>query len=111
MRAIDNYDWGTISQPPSTVADLKDLYRLLGDDGDCWGTALSAWFNVADYLYATNGDVPEHWGFRPGAMGCSVDPDDVWFPTFEDTQTETLERWGDVLMRYCRMLRTAGLDY
>ena len=31
-----------------TYKDIKDEYRLIGDDGDPWGSSVEIWFAIAE---------------------------------------------------------------
>jgi hypothetical protein len=98
-------------------ADLKADYRLQSDGGDPWGSAMSAFFQVANEMHRRGMDHPQEWKYHPGA-GRMEGPED-W--TDENTPgfawecvhatDDALEALGALLSRYIDKLRTAGHSY
>lgn len=45
------------------------------DSGDPYGSAMSLWFDAAEYLYFELGeDVPDHWKFGPSPFQTEIEP-------------------------------------
>ena len=55
---------------------------------DPWGTAMSAFFAVCDYLHTQGVVIPRGWGYRPGAAG----------PACEGYEYETLAELAPSIM-------------
>ena len=92
--------------------DLISDYKLSHDPGDAWGSAMGAFFDLAAELYNRGDDIPDEWGYRPGAMGGDPrDSDSYNFELFDTADTADLERFGALLHRYTDFLRAAGRNY
>ncbi len=91
-------------------AHLKSEYRLC-NCGDSWGDAMHWSFTVADELYSREGFTPEHWKYKPSILGPSNDPDNYATQQVIEVGTDTLIMFGELLHRYCRLLRHLGKDY
>lgn len=106
---------------------LRDSF----DEYDPWGSALGAHFDIAECLYRHDQEIPEWWEFRPSPL---LDAGDTFDPEWEGYFAAGLEAWatgdlpfwahpdskatfddmrhaGNVLARYCNLLRLAGKDY
>ena len=86
----------------------------LSQDGDDWGWSMSCLFAIADVLY-DEGLVPDEWHFRQSPFGPNaesweyqriLDLVDCKYATLDDV----LE-FGNILNRYCDILRAQGRDY
>ena len=55
--------------------------------------------------------VPDEWDYNPGMGGDPREPDSFFFDVFAEAVTADLERFGELLHRYTRMLKAAGLSY
>jgi hypothetical protein len=96
-----------------TYQQFKLEYRL-NDDGDKWGTAMQALFDIAAELWErTDGAYPpEHWQYRPSPIaGDQRELESAMYEVCLMADTETLVRFGNVLNRYTDCLRNAGMDY
>lgn len=89
---------------------LKSEYRIF-DSGDPWGDSMHWLFTVADELHFREGFTPEHWKFRPSPAGPANDPDDHATTLACEVGAEALVKFGNLLHRYCRLLKHKGLDY
>lgn len=95
-------------------------------DGDRWGWALGHHFDIAEVMYGLGSEIPDAWDYQPSpALRESRGTDDYaehvgndWI--FDELttglseglwSTDDLRHAGNVLHRYCRVLRIAGLDY
>lgn len=86
--------------------------------GDPWGTAMSLWFDICDWLTVQGVSVPAHWEYRPSPfLPHSIEEHKATWESevppsaFEETSTEELIHMGNVLERYTRMLDKAGHSY
>lgn len=77
---------------------------------DPWGTAVSAWFDVAAHLYEV-GDCPTEWQYRPGAMGNTIETDTAYFDFLNELDADQLTEIGNLLWRYSQLLKRHGRDY
>lgn len=81
-------------------------------DGDLWGTAMEWWFTVADEIYWNRDfEVPESWRFKPSPIGPANDPDNYETEVVRGMTDNDLLKFGNLINRYCRLLRNHGLDY
>jgi len=80
--------------------------RLSWDDGDPWGSALSALGGICDVLYHLHKDhlIPDDAGYWPGAGGPDVTdyPAAMFLELLEQglTTFEALAYWARVLSRF-----------
>lgn len=94
-----------------TLKDIKDEYRLVGDDSDPWGSAMELWFAVAGELNHRDPYlIPAEWQYRPSPLG-GKDPDSYWTELLEDCTDQTLSEMGAILFRYVRYCEFKGLNY
>lgn len=98
-------------------ANARSLLALDSGIGDECGWALGHHFGIAEVLYANGERLPASWEFRPGAGSGQVDseqwPDSEWAEMLDSgaVSADDLRHVGDVLARYCAVLRHAGRDY
>lgn len=78
---------------------------------DKWGEVMSAWFQVAEHLWARDVDMPSEWQFRPGIMGASPDKEDSYYWIFSKCSNRQLLIIGKFLFRMESFLKRAGLSY
>lgn len=101
--------------------NLRTEFSVMWDGSDPWGSALSWWFAIAEFLYHHDeGEVPEEWEFRDSpAHYDGFDLDDrgaedamIWdmYDLGEFTLDDALT-FGRVLSRYLDILRAADKDY
>jgi len=91
---------------------LMQDYRETHDHGDPWGSAMSALFGIAAELWMRDdGSLPASWLYRPGAAADPRDPEDYLYETFKEADTEDLLALGELLNRYCDLLKRAECDY
>lgn len=88
-----------------SMEDIKDEFRIGYDHHDAWGCVMNAWFDIAEALHVRGDDVPSQWDFVPGA---GIQHEASWLHHYE---SDVLSRFGNMLFRWARMLKNAGLDY
>ena len=88
-----------------SIKDIKEEFRISYDHHDAWGCVMNAWFDIAEALHLRGDDVPSHWGFAPGA---GLLREASWLHHYE---SDVLSRFGNVLFRWARLLKSAGRDY
>ena len=99
-----------------TYEQLKDYFRLEQDSGDPWGSCMSAWFSVAEYLHFRGHGCPDHWLFRAGCgmSDFNDNPEEdngLWAEILPATDLGTVGRFGELLNRYSDKLKAAGRSY
>jgi hypothetical protein len=95
----------------SKYQELKQVYRDF-QSGDVWAECMGWLFAVSDYLTFDDGTgTPDKWQFRPSPLG--PDEDSYEYQELQEIKpdTETLERFGNLLNRYSDILRARGMDY
>lgn len=93
------------------LQDIKSEYKIQADSGDRWGSAMSAYFDLVAELYYRGEDIPDSWQYSPG---CAVDPrepDAYMYGIFQDADSNTLVKFGNILERYTRNLDRLGESY
>ena len=79
---------------------------------DGWGTAMGWWFSIAGELARRGDGPPDHWEYRPGAMGIpDPEPDSYSDEVVASYPSATLIEVGNLLERYTRALEHAGRSY
>lgn len=79
-------------------------------DGDTWGWATSAVFDIAAEIALRGDTVPAKWEYRPGACG----PDKGEGPfadAIENVETSDLMALGSMIETFRAELDKAGLSY
>lgn len=94
----------------ATVKELKTEFKYTRT-GDAWGETMGAFFDLAEYLFFRRENCPAAWQYKPGAAATDVDAENYWLELFEETETDALVRFGNILERHARRVRHAGLDY
>jgi hypothetical protein len=94
-----------------TLRSLVDEFKRDDLKGDPWGTTMGWFFRVADCLYFRDVDIPDEWKFRPSPCGSQNEPDDFVVQVIEAEDNETLLRFGNLMHRFCDVLKKAGRDY
>ena len=91
------------------VGTIAREWRLFHrDTGDMWGSVMCTLFDIADTLYLRGDGPPDSWEYRPGACGPEA-PECV--PWEEDTPSEVIEEFGEVLIYIRDRLEGDGRDY
>jgi len=98
------------------ISQLKGFYRMWDDGGDPWGSCMSVFFELAEYMYRSHMDYPIHWEFNPSPLLDQPITDEelnekYLFEEFRAHSADELWHFGNVLHRYSRMLRHLSLDY
>jgi len=93
-----------------TYHELLAEYRLIGDDGDGYGTCMKWFFAVANELDRRNLICPDHWQYRPSPFGPEK-PEDYEQEICSQATEKALIAFGNMLERYYRLLKAAGMDY
>jgi hypothetical protein len=93
------------------------LFRDTDDSFDPWGSALSAFFQVADVLWhASAEEIPAEWDYRHSPV-CAFGSDDFlaaelrFQHDFGRITDDDLIFAGTVLSRLVNFYRSQGLDY
>jgi hypothetical protein len=90
-------------------ADLKQHFAQT-NDGDTWGSAMSALFAVSGEMHFRGMDVP--WPYSPGAGGDGrAEIGDDWRLELSLASADALERFGAVLSRAYDICKAQGKDY
>lgn len=89
----------------------KSEYRLQADRGDAWGSAMIAFFTLANELYMRGADIPSEWGYSPGMVDDPREPEDYFYDMFRMTGEFMLLEIGNLLHRYTEHLKYHGEDY
>lgn len=109
------------------INPVIDSIRDGWDDGDKWGSAIGALFDIAEVMYSAGIPVPTELKYRHGlyepltiAEMATEDPDgDTTFNMYAIASEYLVGNIADndlrlaalTLNRYCDMCRAAGLDY
>lgn len=95
------------------LSEFKHELRMHDIKYDPWGTAMSFWFQLCDYLhFLRRTDVPDEWQYRPSPLGCDIDENDMeQYLNWEEYTTAQLIDMGNFLCRYTNFLKRAGKDY
>ena len=98
------------------IKQFKDEFRLICSD--TWGDATDAHFEVAGHLHDRKADIPTEWEYRPARVEeydwiipKQAEPDSYFHNMFADATTESLQKIGAFLFRYCEYLRFKGINY
>jgi len=87
---------------------IKAHYRETADNGDRWGSAMGAFFDVAEILYLeADGEVPDEWQYRPSPLLREVSDENK----YSGYDHEELAAFGHLLSRYTSILDGKGLSY
>lgn len=97
-------------QTLNVVTQFKQLLRENDLKWDPWGTAMSAWFDVASHLFE-KGNCPREWQYKPGMGGNHIEEDSYYYEFLQVLDAEQLESIGKLLYRYCEILKLNGKDY
>lgn len=103
-----------------TANPVLDLVRDSFDGGDPYGSAILAWFAVADVAYVVGVYIPADWQYRPGAFLSEErlrgEGDYLAIEILDNLDrgliTEgQLIHAGEVLARYVGFCKRAGVGY
>ena len=92
------------------LAEFKAELRQRDLADDPWGTAMGAFFDVAEELERRGGDQPTEWQYRSGANG-PPEADENTMYDITEASTELLYSLGDLLYRYTNLCKYHGRDY
>lgn len=100
-----------------TVKEFKAEFRQM--TCDTWGDAIEAHFELAGQLYDRDIDIPPQWEYKPAAttdkynfiLPKQAEPDSYFHEMFANATTESLQKIGAFLFRYCEHLRFKGINY
>lgn len=96
---------------------LRAMFTESDHKYDPWGSALRLTFSVCDVLGLNGEPIPHEWGFHPGLGGPAIEPGDFdaeWMNEVYETEEvngDDLRHFGNVLVRYTRIMDTAGRSY
>jgi hypothetical protein len=93
-------------------AEMKQVIRL-SNDGDAWGTAMMAAFDVCDELERRGSHIPEEWRYRPGACGPPSIDESTLFSIIDPTgiDDDTLRAIGHLAVRWASRCEARGESY
>ncbi len=104
-----------------TYDDLVRNFIHLWSTGDPWGDTVGTLFDVAIELYKRREGPPDEWDFQPGAAiehygsgppkNFRRDPNEEGNEELRHADTETLERFGEMLREIETKLKAEGKDY
>lgn len=96
---------------------LRDVFSDTDHRHDPWGSALRLTFSLCDVLWENGEWIPGEWEFRPSLGGSFIEDEDrdavdmnAAYESGEVTGDE-LRHFGNVLVRYTRIMDTAGRSY
>ena len=93
-------------------AYLREEYLLTHDSGDKFGSVMGWLFPLCAELLIRGDGPPDDWEYRPGALGAHhEDDDDYIVECFDEVDSDTLIRFGNVLRRYRNWLAIREEDY
>ena len=96
---------------------LRDLFTESDHKYNPWGSGISLAFAVCEVLYANGEDIPDEWQYRPGMGQGDTDPEDYYAVWMNDVlesgevTSDDIRHFGNVLIRYTRIMDTAGRSY
>jgi hypothetical protein len=95
------------------MSKLKAILKEDFDKGDPWGSAMTAFFTVANEVNYREGEgaTPAAWGYKPGATEDPRDSDDHLYEACLFSTIKELIHFGKVLERYTRNLDRNGFSY
>lgn len=91
--------------------NLKSQFYDTFDKGDRWGSAMIAFFTVANEINHREELTPSKWGYRPAMTEDPRESEDYLFEACEQATTEDLVHFGNILERYTRNLDRLGESY
>ena len=94
-----------------TAEQMKSALRMDDLRGDPWGTAMGAFFDVAEELDRQGEAVPDGWRYRPGVCGPPDYPESYFGQEISGSHPGELTKFGNLLYRYTAMLDHAGRSY
>lgn len=91
--------------------DIRNEIDLSGPDPDRWGEAMGAFFDIADVLEHEGAEIPHSWGWHHGPLCTGTEAYERFGFAANHAPLAAFVRAGNILERYTRLLRRAGLDY
>ena len=91
--------------------DLKSIFYEDFDSYDKWGSAMIAFFTVANEISYRDQNTPQSWEYRPAMAQDPREHEDHMFETCEAAELDDLIHFGNVLERYTRNLDRLGESY
>ena len=94
------------------MSELKTVFYEDFDKGDKWGSAMIAFFTVANEINHREQNTPSSWQYRPSpVMGDQREHDDGMFEACENANLNDLIHFGNILERYTQNLDRLGVSY
>ena len=100
-----------------TLKDLKTEFHNFSDHNyDPWGAGMDIFFQLAEFMYKTNIDIPSEWDYKPSPLMTNdfTDQDyeeNYYFELFRNTSENDLKKLGEILYKYTGILKTMNKDY
>lgn len=91
--------------------ELKSLFKEDFDPYDKWGSAMVAYFTVANEISYRGDQTPSSWGYRPAMASDPRESEDHLFEACENAKLDDLIHFGNILERYTRNLDRHGESY
>lgn len=88
--------------------DLAGELRLFSDKGEEQSVATDAMFEVCAALYVIGADIPEEWGYDPGANTDPRDEESHWYHYLDCYNEHELLEIGAFLNRYLSLIDKPG---
>lgn len=85
------------------MRDLKVFYKLLEDPGDKISSCVSFHFEICEYMYQNDLDIPKEWEYKHG-LGFGAQ-DEMYLDLFQASTEIDLIKMGNLLSRYARALK------
>ena len=89
---------------PKVIKEFKEEFRY------AWVDAMGAWFECAGRMCVEGMDIPIEWEYKP-ALGSPVEEDSYYYEFFKNCSYKELLYIGNLLLRYCRLLKFYDKDY
>ena len=91
----------------------RDIRNVLAADfdGDRWGSAMSAWFDVADVIYHEGGPIPSSWQYRHSPLCKGTEAYARFGFAAHHAPLAAFYHAGEVLARYTETLERRGESY
>lgn len=92
-----------------SINTLKQAYKECFDEGDRWGSNMSAWFTISNELAYRGEDIP--WDYEQGRVLDPREEDDYMYDVCKEAITFDLWTFGQQLERVDGILRELGENY
>ena len=94
----------------NALSNALDYISTDMDRADVWGSLMSVRFAIANALARGDHQVPQSWGFRPGASGPEA-PEGPLDDCFDNAEPADIRTLGNILKAVTDALDKAGESY